>query len=88
MEQSDFVWDGTSELILRDLLVGRALLLRGLVVLPDYGELRLGFEIAPPLDPWPDSATEEERSALYPGNAWGVIGTDDVGTEYEDTGGA
>ncbi|MGI8826178.1 MAG: hypothetical protein ACR2JC_11145 [Chloroflexota bacterium] len=84
-------WDTSSEAgaVIHSVLLGRVVLVHVIAVLPDYNIVRFEYEVVPGAEPPPpDGADPEPWTAWESRNHWWVTADDDLGTEYDDTGGA
>lgn len=70
------------------ILPNRVVRVTAITILDEYDVVRLEYEMAPPNDPFPDDNSDAAWATWYSQNAWLTTARDDVGTEYDDWGGA
>ncbi len=78
----------TVDISLDTILPNRSVRIRTLTILDEYEVVRLEYEVTPPQDPFPVNASDPALAAWYAQNGWQTSARDDVGTEYDDWGGA
>jgi len=76
------------EVAIDAVLPGRVLRLRSIAVLAAHDVVRVEYEMTPPMDPLDWEADETTYAAWASRNEWRLLGRDDVGTAYDDWGGA
>jgi len=70
------------------ILPNRVVRVTAITILDEYDVVRLEYEMTPPKDPFPDDDSDTAWATWYSQNAWLTTARDDVGTEYDDWGGA
>jgi hypothetical protein len=76
------------DLAMDALVPGRVIYIKTVTILAEYDVVRIEYEEIPPKEPFPEGESEAAWAAWSARNAWPTSIRDDVGTEYDDWGGA